>query len=138
MFFETLTVRKEGGRSVCRHRGPAHEFSWGRNWSAIWSLSFSERRPMTPSMCSYSRALTPTISFSHVDATKFKEYRDEAAHGRELRQAAGFAPRAPPRYLMLPHFRRANTSRPSLAGQSTSEKCTINRRVHCNPKRLTR
>jgi hypothetical protein len=62
MDFETLTVRKEGAVLFAEIAAPPMNLL-GPELSAIWSLSFSEPKPTTPSRCSCSRAPTATISF---------------------------------------------------------------------------
>jgi hypothetical protein len=76
MVFEPLMVSKEG--AVLFVKIAASPMNPLGPWSAIWSLSFSKPRRTRPSRSRVQSADTAYF-ISHVDVTRIKEYRQEAA-----------------------------------------------------------
>ncbi len=78
MDFETIIVRKEGAVLFAKIAAPPMNLL-GPELVRIWSRSFSERRRDEAVQVLVFKSADPDYFISHVDVTRIKEYRAEAA-----------------------------------------------------------
>jgi hypothetical protein len=82
MPYQTLAISQEGAAMFVDIAAPPMNLL-GRNWSAIWSLSFSRLKPTNPSGCSSSKRRPCLFHFPRRHDT---DQRDPGRDGEVLRR----------------------------------------------------